>query len=60
MVEQGLKDALQWINLELYDDPNANIGLLIDRAAQQFHLTPLQTDFLYREFHREGSKPETD
>jgi hypothetical protein len=52
VVEQGLKEAMQWINGELQDNPGANLGLLIDRASQQFNLTPLQADFLYREYAR--------
>ena len=46
MVEQGLKEAMQWINGELQDNPGTNLGLLIDRASQQFNLTPLQAGFL--------------
>lgn len=56
-MEQGLKDALKWINGELQDDPGANVNLLIDRASQQFNLTPLQTDFLYREYARTANRP---
>ncbi|MFQ5802564.1 MAG: hypothetical protein ACE5JQ_06680 [Candidatus Methylomirabilales bacterium] len=56
-MEQGLRDALKWINGELQDNPEANVNLLIDRASQQFNLTPLQTDFLYREYTRTGSRP---
>jgi hypothetical protein len=51
-VEQGLRNALKWINAELQDNPEANVSLLIDQASRQFNLTPLQTDFLYREYSR--------
>ena len=56
-MEQGLKDAMKWINGELQDDPGTSVNLLIDRASQQFNLTPLQTDFLYREYARTGHRP---
>src|SRR3972149_6058129 len=49
-MEQGLKEAIKWINAELQDNPQARVGLLIDQASRQFNLTPLQTDFLYREY----------
>ena len=57
-MEQGLKEAVKWINAELQDNPRAKVGLLIDQASRQFNLTPLQTDFLYREYQRNPSKPE--
>ncbi|MFQ5657449.1 MAG: hypothetical protein ACE5G5_07920 [Candidatus Methylomirabilales bacterium] len=57
MVEQGLKEAMKWINGELQDNPTANVNMLIDKASQQFHLTPLQTEFLYREYSRKGDLP---
>jgi hypothetical protein len=60
LVEQGLKDAIVWINGELEDNPKANVSLLIDQASRQFNLTPLQTDFLYREYQRKGARPSPD
>ncbi|MFQ5847645.1 MAG: hypothetical protein ACE5IQ_08275 [Candidatus Methylomirabilales bacterium] len=57
MVEQGLKEAMQWINGELQDKPEANVGLLIDQASRHFNLTPLQSDFLYREYSRKDTQP---
>ena len=56
-MEQGLKEAVKWINAELQDNPDANVGLLIDKASQQFSLTPLQAEFLYREYARTGDRP---
>jgi hypothetical protein len=55
-MERALKDALKWINAELQDNPEANVGLLIDQASQQFSLTPLQTDFLYREYQQKRTR----
>jgi hypothetical protein len=59
-MEQGLKEAIKWINGELQDKPKANVGLLIDQASRQFNLSPLQTDFLYREYHRKGNRPKPE
>jgi len=56
-MEKGLRDAMKWINGELQDDPKANVNRLIDQASQQFNLTPLQADFLYREYARTGNRP---
>lgn len=54
---QGLREAIKWINGELQDNPGANVSLLIDQASRQFNLTPLQTDFLYREYTRKDIRP---
>lgn len=51
-MEQGLTEAIKWINGELQDNPEANVALLIDQASRQFNLTPLQTEFLYREYQQ--------
>jgi len=59
-VEQGLKAAIKWINAELQDNPEAKVGLLIDKASQQFNLSPLQTDFLYREYSRKDARPKAE
>lgn len=56
-MEQGLKEAMKWINGELQDKPAANVHHLIDKASQRFSLTPLQTEFLYREYARKGDRP---
>jgi hypothetical protein len=34
----------------LKEEPNANRGELIDQASREFGLTPLQEEFLYRQF----------
>ncbi len=59
-MEQGLKEAIKWINAELQDNPRAKVGLLIDQASRQFNLTPLQTDFLYREYQRKVNPPKPE
>jgi hypothetical protein len=47
--EPNVKRALDWIVERLTDDPHAKRGALIDEAAREFDLTPLETDFLYRQ-----------
>jgi len=46
--EPNVKRALDWIVERLADDSHAKRSQLIDEAAREFDLTPLQTDFLYR------------
>jgi hypothetical protein len=59
-MEQGLRDAVKWINGELQDNPKANVGFLIDQASRQFNLSPLQADFLYREYLRKDHHKKTE
>lgn len=59
-MEKALKDALQWINGELQDNPGAKVSVLIDQASRQFNLTPLQSDFLYREYSRKDKRPASE
>jgi hypothetical protein len=47
--EPNVKRALDWILGRLTDDPHAKRGVLIDEASREFDLTPLETDFLYRQ-----------
>lgn len=47
--EPNIKRALQWVLDRLADEPKASRSKLIDEAARQFDLTPLQADFLYRQ-----------
>ena len=47
--EPNVKRALDWILERLTDDPHAKQGVLIDEASREFDLTPLETDFLYRQ-----------
>ena len=41
------------------DDPGARRGELIDRAAREFDLTPLETDLLYRQLTEVTKKPDS-
>ena len=47
--EPNVKRALDWILDHLADNPAAKRSELIDDASRQFDLTPLETDFLYRQ-----------
>jgi hypothetical protein len=43
-----LQRAIQWISERLAEQPGTPRGKLVDRASQEFNLTPLQAEFLYR------------
>jgi len=42
-----LQHAIRWISAHLHDEPEARRGEIIERAIQQFGLTPHQEEFLY-------------
>lgn len=46
--EPNVKRALARVLERLAEDPGAPRGRLIDEAAREFDLTPLEADFLYR------------
>jgi hypothetical protein len=52
--EPGVKRALRWVLDRLADDPGARRGPLVDEAARRFDLSPLETDFLYRQLTEAG------
>jgi hypothetical protein len=47
--QPNVKRALDWILERLAAEPNASRSALIDSAAREFDLTPLESDFLYRQ-----------
>jgi hypothetical protein len=49
-LETGVQKALTWILAELKANPKADRATLIDQAGMRFHLTPLQSETLYRHF----------
>lgn len=57
--QPNVKRALDWILERLADDPHARRGALIDQAAREFDLTPLESEFLYRQLTEttEGKGP---
>jgi hypothetical protein len=49
-LEVGLRKAAEWISDQLRVNPAANRSVLIDQASQRFALSPLQAEFLFRQF----------
>jgi hypothetical protein len=54
--EPNVKRALEWILAQLEDDPSTKRSKLIDQAAREFDLTPLEEDFLQRQLVDELKK----
>lgn len=48
---EEIRNAIKWI-CDKRDSENDPINELIDQAAVQFDLSPLETDFLYRFFSK--------
>ena len=46
--EAPIKQAVQWIDDQLRDDPKADRSKLVDEASRRFDLSPLDSDFLWR------------
>jgi hypothetical protein len=49
-LQVGLKKAVQWIDEQRREHPEVKLAKLIDEAGFKFELTPLEADFLYRQF----------
>ena len=54
--EPNVKRALEWILAQLAEKPGATRSKLIDQAAREFDLTPLEEDFLQRQLVDELKK----
>lgn len=54
-LEADVKKAVDWIAEQIRDAPDANRAALIDQASQRFGLSPLQAEFLYRQFLRKDA-----
>jgi len=52
--EAPIKQAVQWIEDQLRDDPKANRSKLVDEASRRFDLSPLDSDFLWRHLAERG------
>lgn len=52
--EAPIKQAVQWIDAQLRDDPGADRLRLVDTAARRFDLSPLDTEFLLRHLAERG------
>ena len=48
--DASLQHAIEWISGRLQEEPNTSRAELIDSASREFNLTPLQEEFLYRQF----------
>lgn len=46
--ESPIKQAVQWIDDQLSDNPSADRLKLVDEASRRFDLSPLDADFLGR------------
>jgi hypothetical protein len=53
--EAPIKAAVQWIEEQLRDRPDADRVMLVDEAGRRFDLTPLDEDFLGRQIAQRGS-----
>jgi hypothetical protein len=45
---EGLRRAMRWLDERARDDPRADRAKLVGEAATRFDLTPLDEDFLLR------------
>jgi hypothetical protein len=54
MDQDGIRGALRWLSERRLADPAAPRTQLLDEAARRFDLTPLEAEFLFRNW-REGS-----
>jgi hypothetical protein len=55
--EAPIKQAVQWIDDQLVDNPTADRVKLVDETSQRFDLSPLDTDFLSRHLAERAKKP---
>ena len=56
----SIKQAVQWLDDELRDRPDADRLALVDAASRRFDLSPADSDFLFRhlaERARAAKKP---
>lgn len=53
--EAPIKQAVQWIDDQLHDKPQADRTKLIDEAGRRFDLTPLDSEFLLRHLSQRKS-----
>jgi hypothetical protein len=58
--QPNIRRALQWLLDRLADDPQAKRSELIDQASREFDLTPLESDFLYRQLTEVEKKGRTE
>ena len=54
--EAPIKQAVQWLDEQIHDHPDADRMKLVDEASRRFDLSPLDEDFLVRHL-AERSRP---
>jgi hypothetical protein len=54
--EAPIKQAVQWIDDQLQDNPGADRVKLVDEASRRFDLSPLDADFLFRHLAERPTK----
>jgi hypothetical protein len=54
--EAPIKQAVQWIEDQLRDRPNADRVTLVDEASRRFDLSPADDDFLFRHLAERARK----
>jgi len=47
-MDAPIKQAVQWLEDQLRDRPNADRVTLLDEASRRFDLSPADSDFLFR------------
>ncbi len=55
-IDPGIRRALEWINAQLKDHPEASRVALVDEASRRFDLSPFEGEFLYRTVFAPTSK----
>jgi hypothetical protein len=54
--EAPIKQAVQWIDDQLRDNPAVDRVKLVDEASRRFDLSPLDADFLFRHLAERAPK----
>jgi len=54
--EAPIKQAVNWIDDQLTDNPNVDRVKLVDEASRRFDLSPLDADFLIRHLAERSRK----
>lgn len=49
---EALRSALRWLDDRVHDDPRLDRAKLVGQASARFDLTPLEEDFLLRNWVR--------
>jgi hypothetical protein len=55
--EAPVKEAVNWIDEQLAENPKADRMKLVDEASRRFDLSPLDADFLVRHLVERARRP---